>query len=70
MPRKSIPEIVLALSPRQCASALGIPYQRVADAITMGELVDFLKRRIGGRSLRLTVLVPTNVAQSIQSGRV
>ena len=49
MPRHSIPEVFLALSPRQTASALGIPYQRVADAIRDGVLVVRclgLKRRI------------------------
>ncbi len=39
MPRKSIPEIYLALSPRQAASALGISYPRVAAAIAEGSLV-------------------------------
>jgi len=39
MPRHSIPEVFLALSPRQTASALGVHYNRVAEAIADGALV-------------------------------
>ena len=49
MPRHSIPEIFLALSPRQTASALGVDYRRVNEAIAAGLLIVRsigLKRRI------------------------